>query len=167
MTGPGSGWFRNGAPGTPQCQSVQASVWARFLFTLHFTWDSRAFLWLQIPSGCQRPVGLFLHATCPLGSRRRHGPAWGHSPAGPQADPFPPAHIFLLPTQGRPPAPTGGLSCHPGQPSFFFLIVFRCCGCFWFLFVWLVFLASPHGMWNLSSLTRDRTPAPCSGSVEP
>ena len=28
------------------------------------------------------------------------------------------------------------------------------------------FLATPSGMWNLSSLTRDRTCAPCSGSME-
>ena len=28
------------------------------------------------------------------------------------------------------------------------------------------FLAVPCGMWDLSSLTRDETQAPCSGSVE-
>ena len=28
------------------------------------------------------------------------------------------------------------------------------------------FLATPHGMWDLSSPTRDGTRAPCSGSVE-
>ena len=32
--------------------------------------------------------------------------------------------------------------------------------CFWFI------LATPRGMWDLNSLTRDQTYAPCSGSTE-
>ena len=28
-------------------------------------------------------------------------------------------------------------------------------------------LAMPHDMWDLSSLTRDQTSAPCSGSIDP
>ena len=32
---------------------------------------------------------------------------------------------------------------------------------------YLCFLATLHGMWNLSSLTRDQTHAPCNGSMEP
>ena len=34
------------------------------------------------------------------------------------------------------------------------------------LFFFFNFLATPCGMWNLTSLTKDRTHAPCSGSVE-
>ena len=43
--------------------------------------------------------------------------------------------------------------------------------CFWILlflilfFIYFCFLAMPHGMWDLSSLTRDRTCAPCIGRV--
>lgn len=107
VTGPGSGWFRNGAPGTPQRQSAQTSVWARFLFTLHFTWESRAFLWLQMPSGCQRPIGLFLHPTCPPGSRPRHGPAWGHSPAGLKQTPSRQPTSFFSPLRDRHQHPLG------------------------------------------------------------
>ena len=35
-----------------------------------------------------------------------------------------------------------------------------------FFFFLFFFLATPHGMWDLSSLTRDQTCAPCSGSTE-
>ena len=35
-----------------------------------------------------------------------------------------------------------------------------------FFFFFLIFLATPGGMRDLSSLTRDGTHAPCSGSVE-
>ena len=38
-----------------------------------------------------------------------------------------------------------------------------------FLFFFLIlkkFLATPRGMWDLSSLTRDRNHAPCIGSTE-
>ena len=34
-----------------------------------------------------------------------------------------------------------------------------------FNFNFFFFLAAPHGMWDLSSQTRDRTRAPCSGST--
>ena len=33
-------------------------------------------------------------------------------------------------------------------------------------FCFFIFLATPSGMWNLSSLTGDQTCAPCSGSME-
>ena len=33
-------------------------------------------------------------------------------------------------------------------------------------FLFLIFLATPGGMWDLSSLTRDQTSAPCVGSTE-
>ena len=36
------------------------------------------------------------------------------------------------------------------------------CGVYYFYF----FLAMPHGMWNLSSPTRDWTHVPCGGSTE-
>ena len=36
----------------------------------------------------------------------------------------------------------------------------------WFLSFFLSFLAAPLGIWDLSSLTRDRTHAPCIGSGE-
>ena len=34
------------------------------------------------------------------------------------------------------------------------------------VFVLLFFLAMPHSMWALSSLTRDQTCTPCTGSIE-
>ena len=36
----------------------------------------------------------------------------------------------------------------------------------YFYYCFLIFLATPCGIWDLSSPTRDRTCAPCSGSVE-
>ena len=48
------------------------------------------------------------------------------------------------------------LLCSPLRRFFFFLI---------FKIIYL-FLAKPRGMRDLSSLTRDRTRAPCSGSTE-
>ena len=41
-----------------------------------------------------------------------------------------------------------------------------CPATFRYIFFFFFFLAAPHGMWDLSSLTRDRTHAPCSGSAE-
>ena len=35
-----------------------------------------------------------------------------------------------------------------------------------FFFFFFNFLAIPHGMWDLSSLTKDGTSVPCTGSVE-
>ena len=49
-------------------------------------------------------------------------------------------------------------SPHPYQQ----LLIF--CVCLWFFFL---FLATPCGMRDLSSPTKDRTHAPCSGSMEP
>ena len=51
---------------------------------------------------------------------------------------------------------TPGPGSHPCPPH----IVLLC-----FVLVFFV-LAAPHGMWDLSSPTRDRTRAPCIGSVE-
>ena len=45
----------------------------------------------------------------------------------------------------------------------------QACTCFWaqmFVRIFSFFLATLHGMWDLSSLTRDRTWAPCSRSVK-
>ena len=40
-------------------------------------------------------------------------------------------------------------------------------GAYLFFFSFLIFLAMLHGMWDLSSLTGDRTCVPYSGSAEP
>ena len=54
----------------------------------------------------------------------------------------------------------------------FFLGQFRTYPCWWnqccvfLVCFWGVFLATPHGMWDLSSPTRDQTCAPCIGSAE-
>lgn len=54
-----------------------------------------------------------------------------------------------------------GWALHPKTP--------QACTCFWaqmFVRIFSFFLASLHGMWDLSSLTRDRTWAPCSRNVK-
>ena len=40
------------------------------------------------------------------------------------------------------------------------------CHLLYFIFLFFPFLAVPRGIWDLSSLTRDQTHAPCIGSTE-
>ena len=77
--------------------------------------------------------------------------------------------------QGLPQPPKVSMSLHPvlnSSASFYTTYqhigqcwpspIFLFCRFFFFFF----FLTTPCGMWDLSSLTRDRTCAPCIGSAE-
>ena len=62
------------------------------------------------------------------------------------------------------------LSCSLWRLFYFFLVLFYCSS-YWIISIYvssslLFFLAMPHGMWDLSPLTRNQICAPCIGIAE-